>query len=497
MNKDDEVAGGSACVISGGFPPAEVIARLPLPGAIILVHGVNSVGEWFEQAEEGLCRGLHKRLGLTDAAVPPYRPVRYRSEYRVNGEIERDLGADNFITDPGRSPVIRFRWGFKASDDNIAVSRATVLLDDVEAWGGGPFQNGTGTVPDLWSPGLNDRTFLWIHLQHLMKQVKGRQLYECPPRAYFVHAAKRLALLVKTIRERDPACPVTILCHSQGNMVTIASAFIGQHSFGGEGVADTYVMVSPPYGLHSLFLQDWQQRTELDAEMRAGDICTADRVECLRKFVGLVAARRGKGPSVARINAERRLPATCAGYRMSETFPLPEVAAGAQDRDNRGHVFLYANPHDQVIGATPVQGIGWRGVENTLVSLSEPPDGGRYVFPKKVELLNHINGIDYRNPAAATFHQRVFAQGLRVGAPDKPRYRYLKDHYDPAVLTDPKRFWFPPAPEAKYRRGYGRLFLDHVLQADEGCDFGFLQFADDADEQREPHGLLSGWQGGW
>jgi L-arabonate dehydrase len=33
--------------------------------------------------------------------------------------------------------------------------------------------------------------------------------------------------------------------------------------------------------------------------------------------------------------------------------------------------------------------------------------------------------------------------------------------------------WRPPAPA--YTRGYGRLFLEHVLQADEGCDFDFLQ----------------------
>ena len=32
--------------------------------------------------------------------------------------------------------------------------------------------------------------------------------------------------------------------------------------------------------------------------------------------------------------------------------------------------------------------------------------------------------------------------------------------------------WAPPAPA--YRRGYGRLFLDHVLQAPQGCDFDFL-----------------------
>jgi len=52
-------------------------------------------------------------------------------------------------------------------------------------------------------------------------------------------------------------------------------------------------------------------------------------------------------------------------------------------------------------------------------------------------------------------------------------------------------------PEPKYRRGYGRLFLDHVLGADEGCDFDFLQGIAGEEGQREPYGLLSGWQGGW
>jgi len=30
-------------------------------------------------------------------------------------------------------------------------------------------------------------------------------------------------------------------------------------------------------------------------------------------------------------------------------------------------------------------------------------------------------------------------------------------------------------PEPHYQRGYGKLFLDHILQADEGCDFDFLR----------------------
>ncbi|UQN15063.1 IlvD/Edd family dehydratase [Gulosibacter sp. ACHW.36C] len=52
-------------------------------------------------------------------------------------------------------------------------------------------------------------------------------------------------------------------------------------------------------------------------------------------------------------------------------------------------------------------------------------------------------------------------------------------------------------PERKYNRGYGRLYVDHVLQADEGCDFDFLQGIPGEEPQRLPYGLMSGWQGGW
>jgi dihydroxy-acid dehydratase len=33
--------------------------------------------------------------------------------------------------------------------------------------------------------------------------------------------------------------------------------------------------------------------------------------------------------------------------------------------------------------------------------------------------------------------------------------------------------WRPPSPH--YRRGYGKMYLEHVLQAHEGCDFDFLR----------------------
>ena len=53
----------------------------------------------------------------------------------------------------------------------------------------------------------------------------------------------------------------------------------------------------------------------------------------------------------------------------------------------------------------------------------------------------------------------------------------------------------PPVPH--YRRGYGALYLERVLQANEGCDFDFLRALPGEPAESEPLGLLGGWIGGW
>lgn len=55
--------------------------------------------------------------------------------------------------------------------------------------------------------------------------------------------------------------------------------------------------------------------------------------------------------------------------------------------------------------------------------------------------------------------------------------------------------WTPPEPA--YRRGYGALFSEHVLQADKGCDFDLLRADPEDEDRRLPPGLLEGWLGGW
>ena len=49
--------------------------------------------------------------------------------------------------------------------------------------------------------------------------------------------------------------------------------------------------------------------------------------------------------------------------------------------------------------------------------------------------------------------------------------RRLDLEVDPAVLARRKEAWRPPAAPA---RGYQRLYVDHVTQAEQGCDFDFL-----------------------
>jgi len=57
-------------------------------------------------------------------------------------------------------------------------------------------------------------------------------------------------------------------------------------------------------------------------------------------------------------------------------------------------------------------------------------------------------------------------------------------------LSSRRAGYMPPKP--KYRRGYGALYLEHVLQAHEGCDFDFLRKLPDEDIQTDPLGLVGG-----
>jgi dihydroxy-acid dehydratase len=79
--------------------------------------------------------------------------------------------------------------------------------------------------------------------------------------------------------------------------------------------------------------------------------------------------------------------------------------------------------------------------------------------------------------------------GLNVAA------RTLDLEVEPALLA--QRLADLPELVPRYTRGYGKLYLDHVLQADAGCDFDFLRHREGERAESEPLGLVGGPIGGW
>ena len=101
-------------------------------------------------------------------------------------------------------------------------------------------------------------------------------------------------------------------------------------------------------------------------------------------------------------------------------------AHGLYQKNTYGRVTLYCCPHDQVISALTVQGIGWRGMSVDEISATN---------------------------AWGVFSQRVFASNFEVGGENK-LYRYWQDDWR-KDKNQKEGFWYPPSPPARYGLGRG------------------------------------------
>jgi pimeloyl-ACP methyl ester carboxylesterase len=417
----------------------DMVAQLPLPGLVIFVHGVNSDGEWYSEAEEGLCAGLNKRLRRRDEDLAhkgveagQLKSTQYLSELTADGFINPNMSSKTFISsDDAFSPVIRFRWGYKANSEELQKYSDGIYLNEEDYWGGGPFANGCTSLPDLWGQGLSDQLFLWLHIQH-MNPTNDRQVYNCPPRPYYVLAAFRLAKLVESLRKQQADIPITIVCHSQGNMIGIAAAFLGDRMTGQSGVncvADSYVLCNAPYSLvESNFSENMTQGDMKDREGGTGRQTEKARVETLKAFFKIIGEQKSRKQDDARVDARM------ANCERDFDVAMDRKRHGYKDT-TYGRVTLYSNPHDQVISSTSVQGIGWRGMSAAEIAAT----GG-----------------------AGVFTQRVFAQGFEVGKPGVTSYDGWSDHWRKPKKGD-KRYWFPESPLAQYSLSKGLTTNSSVL----------------------------------
>ena len=444
-----------------------ITTRLPLPGIMIFVHGVNSDGEWYDEAETGLCAGLNARLHrrVHDAGRGAQEgiamtPARYLKQLTRDGFINPLMKPRTFMEGDGYSPVIRFRWGYAANDIELQTYGDGIFLNEQNYWGGGPFANGCTSLPDLWGEGLSDQLFLWMQIQH-MNPTNDRQVYACPPRPYFVLAAYRLARLIEAIRQKQADVPITIVCHSQGNMVSMAAAFLGERLpkvADSQGrlwpcIADNYVLCNPPYSVvEDNMAENWTSSNLKAADGSTGRQTAAARIDTLAAFFALIGERRAAQWPAGKI--DQAMSSVHHPFKAQHDIESYGVRGATV-----GRVTLYCNPHDQVISSLTVQGIGWRGLAGPVLD-----NNG---LPKKDRQGKLDPGEIARAGGEGIFTQRVFAEGFPVGV--KGAYDYWGDHR-PAIDFGSDHFWNPPSMISTYSVAKG-------LEAQENWLFKILTVA--------------------
>lgn len=394
-----------------------------LPGLIILVHGVNSTGEWYQNAEESLCKGLNDRLGLNGSQFE-LKPNKYSTdcekEEGKSNSSPSPLARRKLIENSERSPIIRFYWGYssvRGEEDKYFIplanadgeyyhemKRTGIKQDDIQKkgpyiWGGGPFQNGTNNLHSLWSDYGFDENLAGISgakLQYFNED-KDRLLTNAPPRKYYSHAAKRLADLLDLIRDKYPNDTVSIISHSQGTMISLAAVALAKKG------PDTLFILNSPYAMHN------SQLNELSIAQKER-ISSSGRENTLSSIIEKIAKQSTHLSSVG-------YKGLCVGKFTDKTNWKPEgenvIRAGKiQERDNHGRTYIYFCPHDRVMGSLPLRSIGWQGLPN---------DKNGNPHPLIVKFKNNL-------------YQRMLARNTPCGSyPDKQTPF--------GTLPDGKPFW--------------------------------------------------------
>lgn len=341
------------------------------PGVIIFVHGVNSTGEWYSSAEENLCNGLNIRLGLAKTL--------YELKSNIyNCDDSKDF--DNYKKDrvllnakEANSPVIRFYWGYRSADGeedtyqiplvnkqsedyhhlkNQGVSPEALRGKGPWFWGGGPFQNGTTNLFSLWSgQGFNEYIRFVNHKVQTFAPDFDRLLTTAPPRKYYAHAAKRLADLIDSIREKYPQDTVSVISHSQGTMIALAATTLSKKA------PDSLFILNSPYGMKSKVTDYFSTPSNEIVSDRA-------REQTLEAIIKKIADR-------ATFLPPDKYSKLFVGKSDDNKPWTPKIsitlASGKQipERDNHGRLYIYCNPHDRVMGSSPLLSLGWQGLPNS------------------------------------------------------------------------------------------------------------------------------------
>lgn len=367
----------------------------PMPCIVILVHGVNDVGEAYQNQENGIIAGLSKRLNRTDLYAHEWKDFMMMH----NEEAQKKIAA------PGRSPVIPFYWGYKpvTYDDWVADQQNYRKEVDVQklgdkahipydayqqndkekmkavgndgenklkfqndnwnnaldmnyAKGGGTFANATTSIPDMLGPGAGGAAVAAAGFSTLYLNGGDytHPIFPNPHRIYQFFAAQRLADLIIQIRDESVTenDVINVVAHSQGTIITMLANMLVKQA--GYSPANCVILNNSPYSLESRLMENAQSGHHQTS---------AARQQTFKNFCA-VMAEQYKGGELSGDDIEA-LEGSCT-LRRPEENPLRKD--NKYRRNNNGKVYNYFCPNDGTVSLKNVQGFGWRGIPGELAS---------------------------------------------------------------------------------------------------------------------------------
>ena len=482
----DNLKGNNISDSTTGLPPesgamltSNIEASRPLPCVVILIHGVNDVGEAFENQDKMICEGLNRRLGRKDLKPNKWRwaqtsaddfspRIQMLPEWQENvGQIKPPLKPKT-VKHKSYSPIIPFTWGYRPVDEetykqeqiayykrlqddniedpelpynsywvernchlkteNIEVNKLNCdkfgnWIDYLYRRNGGPFANATTCIPDMYGPGMAG----WLGLGGPVATPKGARSYANPHRIYYVFAAHRLANLIKTIREQTKGqdIPINIVAHSQGTIITMLANLILANDKDKPLPADCVILAHSPYAFEPTYAEILTKDLSMGVQSKYGREQTfINFVDQLHK---LQKDRRSKKFKPEDLIEKGIINTT---VDPNEIYTQADGTKKRYDRlgndkelfyrDNFGKVYQYFSPNDHVVSLWNVQGMGWQGIPDNIFKQCKHQNLKQRIFSH-----GHIVGNDTKNKEA-----KIPMIRIEVQEKDYPSYISVTDYQE-------------------------------------------------------------------
>ena len=480
----DNLKGNNISDSTTGLPPesgamltSNIEASRPLPCVVILIHGVNDVGEAFENQDKMICEGLNRRLGRKDLKPNKWRwaqtsaddfspRIQILPEWQENVDQIKPPLKPKTVKHKSYSPIIPFTWGYRPVDEetykqeqiayykrlqdsnvkdpelpydsywvernyhlkteNIEVNKLNCdkfgnWIDYLYRRNGGPFANATTCIPDMYGPGMAG----FLGSAGELATPKGARSYLNPHRIYYAFAAHRLANLIKKIRKdtEEQDIPINIVAHSQGTIITMLANLILANDKSKPLPADCVILAHSPYAFEPTLAEIVSKDLCMGVQSQYGREQTfINFVDQMYKFQG---DRRDK---FFEFNDLIETGVINTAIDDNEVYTQADGTKKQYDRlgndkelfyrDNFSKVYQYFSPNDHVVSLWNVQGMGWQGIPDNIFKQCKHQNLKQRIFSH-----GHIVGNDPKNKEV-----NIPLILIEVQEKDYPSYISVKDY---------------------------------------------------------------------